>query len=602
MSEQKLPHWDLESVYSSLDGEDYRRDRVEIERLITGLQGRFAAEKIERRDDVVTDGETIALFEELLGAYNEIGMLSLVLHPYLFALTAVNTRDEAAQAALNSLDQLMAKFSLMGTQFVGWLGCLDHDELKTGSALAQAHEHLLRQAQVQSEHLLGGETERLLSTLRLTGSGAWSKMGMNYMSQIEATVWLDGEEVERPLSIANSLMSHEEREVRRRAYEGHVAALAANELPLAEALNAIKGEVNTISKARRWESPLAGVLFENVIDKATLEAMLAAAKRSFPDFQRYADIRAEALGIPYMAWYDRLAPLAKGGQSWAYEEGIAFVAEQFATYSPRMANLAERAWKESWIDAEPRSGKRDGAFCLPMGRSDSRIMANYKSNFSSVGTLAHELGHAYHNLNLAERSYWQRQVPMTLAETASTFCQKIVEQAALKVAGPEDKILILDGSLEYAARVIQLSTANFLFEDWFFEDREKRPLSAKEICVLALKSQKAVLGEYPEADRYHPYRWAYVPHFYVRSYYNFQYTFGLLFGLGLYAQYEADADKFRGGYDELLSLAGMGMATTLAERFGIDIRQESFWEASLDVLRGEIEGLAAALSVEGEGD
>src|SRR5439155_1306747 len=80
-----------------------------------------------------------------------------------------------------------------------------------------------------------------------------------------------------------------------------------------------------------------------------------------------------------------------------------------------------RAFAENWIDAGPRPGKVGGAFCIHMKDGASRVLANYTPGYDSVSTLAHELGHAYHNLLRAPRTPLQRRTPMTLAETASTF-------------------------------------------------------------------------------------------------------------------------------------------------------------------------------------
>jgi oligoendopeptidase F len=226
---------------------------------------------------------------------------------------------------------------------------------------------------------------------------------------------------------------------------------------------------------------------------------------------------------------------------------------------------------------------------MPLRQGESRILANYQSTFTEVSTLAHELGHAYHNLNLAERTPLQRSLPMTLGETASTFCQKIIENAALKTADTQDQIIILDGSLEYAVRVVLGASSDFIFEQNLFERRKQRDLSVEELCELVTAAQRETLADAIDPEILFPYRWVYVPHYYVTSYYNFPYTFGLLFGLGLYARYQAEPEAFKAGYDELLSSTGMGEAADLAANFGIDTRQPAFWEASLDVLRSEID-------------
>ena len=226
---------------------------------------------------------------------------------------------------------------------------------------------------------------------------------------------------------------------------------------------------------------------------------------------------------------------------------------------------------------------------------ESRILCNFEPSFTALGTLAHELGHAYHNLNLKERSFLQRNMPMTLAETASTFCQKVVENAALKTAAKVDQIIILDTLLEYAARVILGASSDFNFETEIFAQRTKRDLSVDELCELSFNTRMAPLGDTIDPNTHTRYRWVYVPHYYGSSYYNFPYIFGLLFGLGLYANYQAEPNSFRENYDMLLSLTGMGEAAELANRFGINLHDTAFWEGSLNVLRDDIERFEALI-------
>ncbi len=262
---------------------------------------------------------------------------------------------------------------------------------------------------------------------------------------------------------------------------------------------------------------------------------------------------------------------------------------QFGTYSPALAGLATRAIRERWVDAEPRAGKRDGAFCMSLREDESRVFLNYEPSFNSVQTLAHELGHAYHNVTLARCSPLQRDTPMPLAETASIFCQTIVTNAALARTGGDEKVSILEGNLQDACQVVVDIHSRFLFEWRVFQRRARRELSIEELNTLMLEAQRETYGDGLDPQALHPYMWAMKPHYYSsRSFYNWPYTFGLLFGLGLYARYRQDAPGFHAGYDELLSSTGLEGAAELGQRFGIDIRSAVFWRASLDVVRERI--------------
>jgi oligoendopeptidase F len=236
---------------------------------------------------------------------------------------------------------------------------------------------------------------------------------------------------------------------------------------------------------------------------------------------------------------------------------------------------------------------------MRLRRDESRILVNYKPAFGAVSTLAHELGHAYHNRCLAERTYLQRQTPMTLAETASIFCETIIRQAALQQADPQERLAILEASLQGMTQVVVDITSRYLFEKRLFEQRQERELSVRELCELMRNAQLETYGEGLDPNALHPYMWAAKPHYYGSAFYNYPYMFGLLFGLGLYALYQHDPQGFRARYDELLSRTGMADAVELAREFGFDIRTPTFWRSSFDVIRADIdqfEQLSVALS------
>jgi oligoendopeptidase F len=315
---------------------------------------------------------------------------------------------------------------------------------------------------------------------------------------------------------------------------------------------------------------------------------------SFPAFRRYLRTKARLLGHgdKGLPWWDLFAPVGDAEtNAVTWEQAVDHVERAFASYSPNLAALARRAFAERWVDAEAHDGKRGGAFCMPVRGDERRVLLNFSGTFDGVSTLAHELGHAYHNTNLADRTPLQRQTPMALAETASIFCETILVQAGLAASegNPAARLALLDTDLTGAAQVVIDIHSRFLFEKRVFETRADHTLSVSELNDFMTDAQLATYGEGLDPDALHPYMWAVKPHYYGMAYYNWPYTFGLLFGIGLYASYLAEPDRFRLGYDDLLSATGLGNAAELAARFGIDIRDEAFWTASLDVLRGRID-------------
>lgn len=605
-----LPHWDMSVVFPSLDSPAFAAGFQRVADDIAALGALFDELNVQKAPSAAVDDETARAVETAIERFNAVLAETQTLGAYISAFVSTNSRDNLAQARQSELQQQTVKLSQLATRFTAWVGSLDVDELIRRSGVAADHAYMLRRASISATHLMAPEEEALSAELNVTGGSAWGRLHANVTSQLAVPVMMEGETRELPMSAVRNLAYDPDRAVRRNAYEAEIAGFTRAAVPLAAAMNSIKGEVNTLARRRGWETPLDAALFDASIDRQTLDAMLAAARDSFPDFRRYLRAKAGALGLDALAWYDLFAPVGggtgngkgngsgDGGRTWDYDTSAAFIVTQFGAYSSRLSAFAARAFRERWIDAEPRDGKRDGAFCMWLRGDESRVFANFKPAFPGMSTLAHELGHGYHNLNLAQRTMLQRATPMTLAETASIFCETIVRHAALERADAGEQIEILEASLQGSCQVVVDITSRFLFEQRVFERRRARELAVDELNELMLEAQRETYGDGLDASAPHPYMWAVKPHYYStgRSFYNFPYMFGLLFGLGLYARYQREPEAFRAGYDELLSATGMHDAATLAARFDIDIRTPDFWRASLDIVRADVDRFAGLVA------
>lgn len=588
----ELPRWDMTPYYPSLDSPEFDAALQELESQVGAFEEIVAA--LPAAD---AGQETIGpAFDRALALMNDITASGTLIGSYIYAFLSTDTRDTSAQRRYGQFQLIGARLSKADTRFTSWIGTLDTEALIASSADAAGHAFMVRQSRIAADHLMSLPEEDLASDMTLSGGSAFSRLHEDISSQITAALERDGEMRELPISEIRTLSTDPDRAVRKAAYDAELAAWKRWETPLAASLNGVKGEHLTLATRRGWESPLAQSLFQNSIDAETLDAMMSASREAFPDIRRYLAAKARALGLDTLAWWDLDAPLSASERAWPWPEAVAFVTEQFGTYSDRLRGLAERAFAERWIDAEPRAGKTGGAYCMETRDGESRIMANFAPSFSEVSTLAHELGHAYHNLCLKDASPIQaRSTPMTLAETASTFCETILRKAAIANGTPDEQLSILEGSLQDSLAIVVDISSRFLFEQAVFAKRGEGQLSADEFSALMHDAQLQTYGDAVEASTLHPYMWAVKGHYYSPNFafYNYPYMFGLLFGLGLYAQYQADPDAFRASYDDLLASTGNADAATLAARFGIDTRSPAFWTSSLDVIREDVDTFVA---------
>lgn len=593
---EKLPHWDLSNVYPGLDSQAFKQGWQEMLNQIEGLEKFFAAEIAS--SGVESGAARLApLVGELIDRFNAVSELAWTINAYIGSFVTTDSFDKQAKRLESEFDVEAVRLQKLNVQASAWIGRIAPllAEIIALEPRAKAHAFFLEETARQSKYLMSEAEEALAAELMLDGAVAWSKLQGTVTSQLTWDFELEGKTEPMPMPAIINLRSHPDEDVRRRAYEAEMAAWKTVEEPLAAAMNGIKGTVNTLNRRRGREDALHSAIDMARIDRPTLEAMLTAMRDSFPMFRRYFHAKARKLGKEKLAWWDLFAPVGKTASTFTWEQTRDFILTNFGSFSPELENLARRAFDHNWIDAEMRPGKRGGAFCMGVPAvQESRILCNFDGTLDQVSTVAHELGHAFHNqcAYAAGKTMLQQDTPMTLAETASIMCETIVNQAVLKrAADPQEELAVLEGILNGAAQTIVDIYSRYLFEREVFERRARAELSADELCEIMENAQKAAYGDGLDERYLMKYMWTWKPHYYSAglSFYNFPYAFGMLFGVGLYAVYQQRGADFVPDYINLLASTGEAPAADLAARFGIDIRKRKFWDDSLALIGKQIE-------------
>ena len=584
--EMSTPRWDLRPFFTGPDSPEFEKQYCALVGQIDALAELQDQHCVRRRNRSEIDAEIVAAFELLLAAWNSLREKQTLLSSYLGCLTTTDARNDIARAKQSLLNMRGVSIEKLYTRFVAWVGSSDIEALAAQSEVASSHRYLLRKMREQALHQMTEAEEELASELRTSGLTGWHRLHGNMSALLEVNVELPEGEQTLPMSSVRALANHTDRQVRKAAFEAELRAWETVQVPFAAALNGIKGFQQTIRRRRRYLDDVEPTLMANGINRAALDAMQTACEESFTDFRKYMVSKAKVLGVDRLSWYDLTAPAATAARKYTWAEAEAFILKNFRTYSDRLADFAAESFDSGWIDAEPRIGKQGGAYCTGPRPGISRIMMNFDGSFTSVSTLAHELGHGYHNLNLKDRTSLQRGTPSTLAETASIFCETLAFEAAASQVPAEERLTLLDTVLERNLAVVVDIHSRFLLESAVFQRREERDLTVPELNEIMVQAQRDTYG--PDLESYHPYMWAVKGHYYGPTFYNYPYTFGLLFGLGLYAQYQKHPEEFKLKYDDLLSSTGMDDAVTLCRSFGSDITQPDFWRSSLDIIRGQI--------------
>ncbi|QGU95542.1 M3 family oligoendopeptidase [Clostridium bovifaecis] len=579
--------WNLDNLYASFESKEFSNDIKSCEKHIEEFK--------EWVDRSTKNNEDAAYkIEEYIGMKKKILALAIKLLSFSELTLSVDTKNRKAKESLEIVEGKLTELVEPNAKFEKWLGKAGNlDSIIASSELLKEHNFYLKEIVEKSKYLLSDKEEAIVAKMKNTGSNAWTKLKDFITSTLLVDIEVDGEEKKLPLSLVRNMAHDKDASIRKRAYEAELKAYGKIDDTAAACLNGIKGEVITVSKLRGYKSPLEETLIKSRIDEKILDSMLTAMKESMPIFWKFYRRKGEMLGNKNgLPFYDLFAPVGEVNMKFTYDEAKEFIVKNFRTFSERLADFATKAFEENWIDAEPREGKVGGAFCEnihPLG--ESRIMSNFSGSFSDVVTLAHELGHGYHGECLKNESILNSEYPMPIAETASTFCETIIKQAAIKNSSREEAFTILENEISDAGQVIVDIYSRFLFESELFKRREESSLSTEELKEIMLNAQKEAYGDGLDEKYLHPYMWVNKPHYYYAdtNFYNFPYAFGLLFSKGLYAEYLKRGKSFVEDYDRLLEVTGKNNLRDVAALMGINIASIDFWRSSLKLVEDDIE-------------
>jgi len=581
---ENLPLWNLDEVYPGFDSDKYL-DAKKRAASISGRSTAFFARGVE--------GDLGDWLVTALALNDEAGSLFGTLGAYAYARYSTATRDEAAMAELNAVEALQLGIKKASVLFRNAIAARRDDIVAlvdSDPRFASYAFHVKEEIFWQSKQM-SPELEDLAEDLGRSGADAWSRL-QETVSSNASVLWDEATGERKTVVQLRNLAYDPDRKVREKAYNLELDAWKAVEIPVASALNGVKGSVNALNARRGWKDALEKSTAQARISRATLDSLILAMEESLPVWRRYLKAKATLLGVKTCAFYDLFAPAALPGAaevalpSFTWDQAREFIFDKFSSFDPAMGAFAARAFAGNWIDARPREGKVGGAYCTDFPDSGvARVLCNFDGSFSALGTVAHELGHAWHHECIKDKPWAIQQYPMTLAETASIFAETVVSEAALKAAAPSGRLPLIESHLQDACQVIVDILSRFYFERAIHDARQEGELSADRFCELMLDAQTRTYGDGLDPEKRHKYMWAVKGHYYIPSlsYYNFPYAFGQLFGLGLYERYREEGQSFAAAYRDLLARTGSASAVDVAASAGFDIEKPDFLRSSLRI-------------------
>ena len=572
--------WNLDVIYRGFDDPAFAADMEKLEKLVKDYAA-FAGELVGQTPlDGLKKG--IALEEALT-------VLTAKLGEYASLRQSVNTRDAEAGSRLGQEMQRISGAAGAQAQWREWVSKIpDLMVLVAGDETLKDYTFLFERLLRNSTHLLGSLGEQISARLSMSGSSAWSDL-QGYLTSTVPVSYNGGT---TNLSAIRNLAYDPDPAVRKAAYEAELSCYDRIKDSVAFALNSIKLETISDCQLRGYGSPLDRTLEQSDMKRQTLDAMLGAMEEYMPKFRQYLRAKGKALGHENgLPWYDLFAPMGKSAAQYTVEDAKRILVELFSTFDQELADMVARAFDESWIDFYPRDGKTGGAFCAGVECiGQSRILTNFDGTFGSIVTLAHELGHAFHNQCIRTHRPLNRDYSMPVAETASTFNECVVMAAAIRQAKSHDEELaLIESQLQDVTQIICDIYSRYLFESMVLENREQQFMDADTLCGMMLKAQEQSYGDGLDAGFRHPYMWICKSHYYGATFYNFPYAFGGLFARGLYAQYQREGAAFVPKYKKLLRITTVATAEDVAKVAGIDLTDKEFWRSALQTVAQQID-------------
>ena len=572
--------WNLDPIYRGFDDPACASDMQALAQLVDRYNA--FAEGLENQQPLAGLKQAIALDEEMT-------LLAGKLAEYASLRQSTNTRDAEAGSQLGRIMQQLSRCAGSQAKVQQWIAELPNlAELIQQDDVLKAYAYLLENIRRDSAHLLGALGEEIAAKLGLSGGNAWSDL-QGYLTSTVPVAYNGGT---TNLSAIRNLAYDADPAVRKAAYEAEIACYDRIKDSVAFALNSIKLETISDCQLRGFESPLARTLERSRMKQETLDAMLGAMDEYLPKFRQYLKAKGRALGHENgLPWYDLFAPMGSSSRRYTTEEARDLLVNLFATFDGELADMVARAFDEAWIDFYPRDGKTGGAFCAGVEcMGESRILTNFDGQFGDIVTLAHELGHAFHNQCIRDHRPLNHDYSMPVAETASTFNECVVMAAAIKGAkSDEERSALIENQLQDATQIICDIYSRFRFEKMVLANREQAFMHADKLCELMTIAQEQSYGDGLDPDCRHPYMWVCKSHYYGSTYYNFPYAFGGLFARGLYAQYEKEGAAFVPKYKKLLFTTPVASVEDTALVAGIDLTDKDFWRSALQTIADQID-------------
>jgi oligoendopeptidase F len=604
-------NWNITSEYPSIDSAAFVADVEEVIALVEHLKsmGPEVSANISTfagAHSLSANTEpALSLLSRCFDVESRLEILLGNLDTYVHCILSVDSGDAGARTARGTIENLQAEVAELWTPVEQFLLLCSDEFLDVLVARPQgkAREFLLRAGRWFRPHLLSVEEESLIARLNVNGPTAWGNLYDSIAGSLKCTmVFSDQSPDPQSMGIARAggFLDSPKPHYRETAYRAINAAWESQTEPCAAILNALAGWRVDLCARRSFNVPMAFLdspLHTSRILPATLAVMMDCVDRAGEAARKGLRLQARALGKRQLGPWDLSAPapVLSGAPAPAieYADGIERIAQAFGAVGPAMGDFVRLMAENGWIEGSVGERKRPGAYCTLFPKSRSpRVYMTYQGTRQGLRILAHELGHAFHSWVMRDLPIEQTHYPMTLAETASILAEAALSDSFVSGAtSPADRLAVAWQQASDAASFLLNIPMRFRFEKEFYERRSGKLFSPPELSELMEDSWRHYYGD--TLFEMNPLFWCSKLHFHISSlsFYNFPYTFGYLFSLGVYARRKTMGKDFYPAYVALLRDTGVMTAEDVARKhLGVDLTRPEFWNGAIEIVTGHIHG------------
>ncbi len=539
------------------------------------------------------DTLTPEAFRELLDALEDITRTANKIGSYAFLRFAADTEDPEAQAMVARVRQWSAELQNRLLFFELWWKNLPDEQARALLDVAGDRRYYLEKMRLFRPYTLDEQAEQIINYKNAAGIRPLVSLYSTLTSRYTFPLEVDGEVKELTRGELMVYVRHPDPDLRARAYQSLFQVFTRDRSLIAPIYQAVTQDwYNENVRIRGYERPISPRNLANHLPDEVVDTLLDVCRRNATVFQRYFRVKARALEMPKLRRYDIYAPVGKADKTYDFGTAVQIILEAFERFHPEIARLARQVFEAGHVDSETRKGKRTGAFCAGVVPGLTPwILMSYQGRINDVATLAHELGHAIHNLLARHHSVFTYHAPLPLAETASTFGEMLlVDHLLAQETDPEVRKAILFHQLDENYATIMRQAYFALFEIRA-HDMFPKGAAAEDVARAYRELLEEQFGDAVELTDEFAWEWLAIPHFYQVPFYVYAYAFGQLLVLALYRRYQEEGESFKPKYLDLLAAGGSRAPMDLLADLGIDPGDPAFWQGGFDLLSQWVEEL-----------